>query len=44
MIIKREKFYIKKDGLFTNLIKSESYWLFGFIPLFINHRIVERKI
>ena len=43
MIIKREKIYIKKDGIFHNVIKCNSYWLLGFIPLFVNHTIIDRR-
>ena len=44
MIVKREKYYQKKDGIYRNKIKRVSYWLFGIIPLYFNNTIYERKL
>ena len=42
MIIKREKIYTKRDGFYTNTIRSTSWWLFGIIPIFIYKEIIGR--
>lgn len=42
MIVKREKIYIKKQGIYMNQIKRIIYLLFGFIPVFINYKIISQ--
>ena len=42
MFVKREKIFWKKQGIHKVWIKRESYWLFGFIPLYIKNTIVGR--
>ena len=43
MIIKREKFFTKKEGIFTDTYKKTSYWLFGIIPLYIKNEFIARR-
>lgn len=43
MIVKKEKIYKKSDGIMVNTIKSESWWLFGIIPLYIRREIINRE-
>lgn len=43
MIIKREKIFKKKAGIFNDTYKRTSYWLFGIIPLYINNQFICRK-
>jgi hypothetical protein len=42
MIVERERIYKKKDGVYTNIIRSTSWWLFGIIPLYIRKEIIKR--
>ena len=42
MIIKREKIYTKKDGIYRNVIKRTSWWLFGIVPLFVSNKVIAR--
>lgn len=42
MIVKRERIYIKKQGIYLNQIKRTIYLLFGFIPVFIKHEIIRQ--
>lgn len=42
MIVKREKVYIRKNGIYREKIYRKSWWLFGIIPIFINDEIIER--
>lgn len=42
MIIKREKIYRKRNGIYNDTVKRTGWWLFGFIPLFINYKIIGR--
>ena len=44
MIVERERVYDKKDGVWTNTIKSTSWWLFGVIPLYIRKEIIRRRL
>lgn len=46
MLVKRERFYIKKvkqSGYYTKVgeqyIKQTSFWLFGIIPLYIKNEV-----
>ena len=41
MIVKREKIYKKFKPNWRDTVKCTSWWLFGIIPIFINHQIIE---
>lgn len=43
MIVKREKIYWKNSGIYRDMIKRTSWWLFGIIPIFINHEIISKR-
>lgn len=40
MIVKRQKIYKKKRSIYMDTYKVTSYWLFGFIPIFVNHELI----
>lgn len=44
MIIEREKVYTRKRSIHTETIHRKSWWLFGIIPLFINNKIIDRRL
>lgn len=43
MIVKKEKIYKKKNIIHYDVIKCTGWWLFGFIPLFLNYQIIGRE-
>lgn len=42
MIIKIEKVYTRKSGIYTEKIHRKTWLLLGIVPLFINNKILER--
>ena len=43
MIIRREKIYKKKRGIYYDTIHCISWWLLGFIPIYMNYRIINHE-
>lgn len=44
MIIKREKLYRKKHGIYMDTYKRTSYWLLGIIPIYIDNKLLNSVI